>query len=248
MDLKLDDAPQTLKDATALGEELMSYLKQNKPEFVATPNPYLSPECSMWANWERGKRIAKQLTSQEKVVMVYHGTHSDFNINGICRKGFDPSRRRCQLFGSGEYFSSSIETALTFSAGTRAVVVSLALICPQTKFRKGFSTVFVDNPPLAREIAFCLPILVVYDNSPRLESSAIRPHPRPTERPHDSASPARWSARHCASGWWWMPEPCQICELIATFEDKDLLGTSDGSLALSDYSKQHAQQKEPLAT
>lgn len=240
--LKVIDAPATFKEAIVLAEEWIAELKQSRPDFVATLNPYLSPECSIWLNWERGRRIAKQLTSREEALMVYHGTHSDYNLNSICRTGFDSSLRRCQLFGSGEYFSSSMEVALTFAAGTRAIVVSLALMCPQTKFRKGFSTIFVDNPPLAQEISFCLPLLVVYDNSPRQEVAVASPHPRPTCASRD----AKWSARHCASGWWWMPNRCQICQLIAVLEDVAV--TTDGSLALSEFSKQHAKQNEPLVT
>lgn len=59
--------------------------------------------------------------------LAFHGT-AETNIQSICTNGFDPSRRRGQAYGPGEYFAVSPDTPLGYCGGGKKLLLNELLL------------------------------------------------------------------------------------------------------------------------
>lgn len=157
--------PTSIEDVRQLTQSLNSCLGRfDVPHMLGevTPNPHLSPSSALFNAWQRGCALSKTITKgQEEALLVFHGTHCDWNIHNICQNGFDPSRRHSQGLGSGEYFHATCAGALNYSAGTNTVIATLVLVSPFTKLRNNNTIAVVNNPP-DPIITFSLPIFTIH--------------------------------------------------------------------------------------
>jgi hypothetical protein len=98
-------------------------------------------------------------------VFAFHGTSANA-IVPICESGFDPTRRRGQVHGPGEYFgiTAAISHGYTVKAdssstGNKMMIIAFILRCDRVKTQQGFC--YVVNNPLDWSAAFNLPVAVV---------------------------------------------------------------------------------------
>ena len=84
-----------------------------------------------------------------------HPVHAPGNI---LWQGFDPTKRKGQGHGRGEYFTTSWATAQNYTRGTGAVVVCLII---RSKARFANTHVIVVDNPLDRSATYCLPFLLL---------------------------------------------------------------------------------------
>lgn len=128
-------------------------------------NPSLTEDSHLYQLWRHGIQVMKQLSPSGTMRVAYHGTHSEKLTSSICEHGFDPSRRRTQGFGAGEYFSGRPEGAIPYAAGTKQILCCIILNGPQTRTRRpaGFSSdiVICNNPPSRAGATFSLPIFTI---------------------------------------------------------------------------------------
>lgn len=170
--------------------------RHSGPDKVVTSNPHLVADSALWSRWLRGKSVAASLGKGDKVAVAYHGTHSEHNVDSICRTGFDPSRRKGQALGPGEYFAEHSRMSVSYAAATKALIVSLVLVCPQMSFHSKQCILVVNNPLDVDDITFCLPILVVYDNTPSANAS---------QAPARQTASEDGTAMNLTPTWWWLP-------------------------------------------
>ena len=72
----------------------------------------------------------KQLPSnsgQRNTILAFHGT-AEGNIQSICNNGYDPSRRKGQAHGAGEYFAVSPKTPLGYCRGGKKILLNELLL------------------------------------------------------------------------------------------------------------------------
>ena len=60
------------------------------------------------------------------VRIVFHGT-AEANVDIICEKGLDPTKRSGQAMGPGEYFGLDFNTALGYCKGGKKMLVFAVL-------------------------------------------------------------------------------------------------------------------------
>ncbi|CAF3869213.1 unnamed protein product [Rotaria sp. Silwood1] len=95
---------------------------------------------------------------------AFHGTSINA-IEPICKSGFDPTRRRGQVHGPGEYFGVTAAISHGYSKpdssslGSRMMIIAFILRCDRVKTQKGFCHVV--NNPVDWSAAFNLPVVVV---------------------------------------------------------------------------------------
>jgi hypothetical protein len=94
---------------------------------------------------------------------AFHGTESK-SIHAICTNGFDPSRRKRQLCGEGEYFGvtaaiSDGYCSLSTVDQTKSMLVTFILRCPQVSIIPGFC--YVVNNPVNWSHAYNLPVCII---------------------------------------------------------------------------------------
>ena len=65
--------------------------------------------------------------SDRKTCLAFHGT-ADANIDSICTKGYDPSRRSGQAHGPGEYFATTPATPLGYVQGGKRILLNELLL------------------------------------------------------------------------------------------------------------------------
>ena len=58
----------------------------------------------------------------KKLRLVFHGT-PEANIESICARGLDPTRRAGQAHGPGEYFGGDASVSLGYCRGGRKMIV-----------------------------------------------------------------------------------------------------------------------------
>ena len=90
---------------------------------------------------------------------AWHGTNSEAGVVGICHTGFDPSRRRGQAYGRGEYFGQNVTTSHSYAGGSCRMIVAFLLKVSETSTHGNFCYV-VDNPTDFK-LAYNLPVLVI---------------------------------------------------------------------------------------
>ena len=60
-------------------------------------------------------------------ILAFHGT-AEGNIQSICNNGYDPSRRKGQALGPGEYFAVSPGTPLGYCSGGKKILLNELLL------------------------------------------------------------------------------------------------------------------------
>ena len=76
---------------------------------------------------EEGKRCAG-MGDKYHIQIVFHGT-LESNIRNILHNGLDPSLRRGQAFGQGEYFAANPALPLQYCRGGKKMVVFAVITC-----------------------------------------------------------------------------------------------------------------------
>ena len=94
---------------------------------------------------------------------AFHGTPA-LSIKPICFDGFDPSRRRGQACGPGEYFGVTAPISHGYCRpvnpqGPFSMIIAFLVHCPQLSTRPGFCHVM--NNPIDWSHAFNIPVIVV---------------------------------------------------------------------------------------
>ncbi len=104
---------------------------------------------------------------------AWHGTGTDEAVVAICENGFDPTRRRGQACGPGEYFGVRAGVSHSPYAGdTGRLIVAFLLRGSHHSTREGFC--YVINNALDWMTSFCLPVAVV-DYKPGRRPLAFAP-------------------------------------------------------------------------
>ena len=65
--------------------------------------------------------------AHRKTCLAFHGTADD-NIDSICTNGYDPSRRRGQAHGPGEYFATTPLTPMNYVTGGKRMLLNELLL------------------------------------------------------------------------------------------------------------------------
>ena len=88
--------------------------RRNSPKILSvTLNPHAMPGKPLY------NRFMKEfMTAADKTLLVcMHGTNV-INIPSIMKNGLLPERRRQQVYGTGEYFSTNVENSLHYNRNT----------------------------------------------------------------------------------------------------------------------------------
>lgn len=99
------------------------------------------------------------LSTNDSYIFSWHGTGTKQNIHSICDVGFDPSLRRSQSYGPGEYFGVNPTVCRSFCASSNFIIVAVVACGPWLRSFDGRCHV-VENP-LCFKMTYVLPILVV---------------------------------------------------------------------------------------
>ena len=133
-------------------------------------NPGLSTGCPVMHKFMTGFNNVPQQVQQSKF-FAWHGT-SEAAIPLICNTGFDPSVRRGQAMGPGEYFGGVPSISHGYTKGSSRMLVACVLNVPGvttaghgSPWVAGSQYVVVNNP-VDFQTTFCLPLLVVTYNKP----------------------------------------------------------------------------------
>ena len=88
-------------------------------------NPSAKPGGQLF---ERFQTAWKGLNpGQRKTMLAFHGT-PEANIQSICINGFDPSRRRGQAYGPGEYFVKTPSVPMGYCQGGKKMLLCELLL------------------------------------------------------------------------------------------------------------------------
>ena len=85
--------------------------------------PAGQPAASQYAEF----RTAWERAQDKRIRMVFHGTPAH-NAHSIAQHGLDPSRRRGQAMGPGEYFGTDAGTSLEYCRGGNTMLVFAVLM------------------------------------------------------------------------------------------------------------------------
>ena len=89
---------------------------------------------------------ATSFRSKEYTILAFHGT-AEVNIQSICNNGYDPSRRKGQALGPGEYFAVSPNTPLGYCSGGKKILLNeLLLVQHGTHHTRQGDIVVMKNP------------------------------------------------------------------------------------------------------
>jgi len=103
----------------------------------------------------------QSLSILETLTFVWHGTKGNA-IPSICYNGFDPSYRRGQAYGPGEYFGLPENPGVSLGycdSSQMIIVAAILLINGVTKKVNNFC--YVVNNPSSFEYSYCIPLCVV---------------------------------------------------------------------------------------
>ena len=64
---------------------------------------------------------------QQITCLAFHGT-ADSNISNICQNGYDLKRRSRQVYGAGEYFTTSPDIAKSYCKGGKRMLLNELLL------------------------------------------------------------------------------------------------------------------------
>ena len=121
-------------------------------------SPCLMSRGSAFVRYMRARLLALHSVPE----YLWHGTAGS-NIADICENGFDPSKRRGQAHGPGEYFSPNSNFSDGYShadaSGCKRMLLCSVLPGPHTQ--KADENIVVVNNPADRRLSYCLPVCVV---------------------------------------------------------------------------------------
>lgn len=63
----------------------------------------------------------------QKTCLAFHGT-PEGNIDSICKRGYDQSKRSAQAHGPGEYFATTPDTSMSYCSGGKKVLLNELLM------------------------------------------------------------------------------------------------------------------------
>lgn len=86
-------------------------------------------------------RFISSCVPGEVVAVVFHGTNVA-NVDSILKSGLDPSCRKRQLHGPGEYFGITPQVALQYCCGKRQLIVFAVILPAAARFG---NTVVIEN-------------------------------------------------------------------------------------------------------
>ncbi|CAF3368395.1 unnamed protein product [Rotaria sp. Silwood2] len=130
-------------------------------------NPYLlEKSCESLTRFYKGVESIgnKSPPDLARGIFAFHGTSVDA-IEPICKSGFDPSRRRGQVHGPGEYFGITAAISHGYckrsnaSTNNQTMIIAFILQCDRVTTKPGFC--YVVNNPIDWSAAFNLPVAVV---------------------------------------------------------------------------------------
>jgi hypothetical protein len=99
------------------------------------------------------------------MIFAWHGTEES-NIDAICRRGFDPSRRRGQQYGPGEYFGITSTASYGYCKGGSFLVATLLLDGEWLSKTNAVNAYLVNNDSDFSH-SFCLPLFIVNFGTPK---------------------------------------------------------------------------------
>jgi len=88
-------------------------------------NPHAKPGGTLFNKFKN--KYLSLPKHQRTTQLAFHGT-AEANIQSICTNGFDPSRRRGQALGPGEYFAVSPDTPMGYCAGGKKMLLNELLL------------------------------------------------------------------------------------------------------------------------
>lgn len=105
-------------------------------------NPAAMPDGELYRRFKE----AQEKAGDKSVRLVFHGTRED-NIEDICRKGLDPSRRGAngQAHGPGEYFAENPSISVPYCAGGKKMIVFAVLMDKSGLTKRDGSGIVVVN-------------------------------------------------------------------------------------------------------
>ncbi|CAF1228802.1 unnamed protein product [Adineta steineri] len=157
--------PQLFQEAEAFIKD--SWPSTLPPIIRVDNNKYLNEtECvSLRRFYEGAKSIDNKLPPDvTRGFFAFHGTLTNA-VEPICKEGFDPTRRRGQVYGPGEYFGVTAAISHGYSklddetSSIRMMLITFILRCDRVKTQTGFC--YVVNNPVDCSSAFNLPVAVV---------------------------------------------------------------------------------------
>lgn len=88
-------------------------------------NPHAKPGGALYKDFIA---VRDQLpVADRKTCLAFHGS-PDQNIDSICAKGYDSSKRSVQAYGSGEYFATTPSTPMTYCKGGKRLLLNELLL------------------------------------------------------------------------------------------------------------------------
>jgi len=189
-----------------LDSKLLDIVERGK-QFVTDNWPVDLPKVENIC-WNPGLRTGSESLSRFQLALTkvsdginngffaWHGT-SENVIEKICDTGFDPTKRRGQVYGEGEYFGVDASVSRGYSRGCNHLIVAYILQSPAVRVVQGFC--YVVNNPTNWEFSYCLPLLVVSfgpgSNSPFFVNQS--PLPSAAACPKQPSQPLfRWHWKH----------------------------------------------------
>jgi hypothetical protein len=156
-----------------LGPSVANQLCQSAEQFARTNwssklptidriemNPCLVQDCPCVKRFFQGAGISSgDAISGLNTRFAFHGTTPE-NVISICHNGFQPSRRRSNANGYGEYFGSTGEVSHGYCKGTNHMIVALIVRNGEVN-ESGGTYCIVMNPKSDTGASYCLPVAVV---------------------------------------------------------------------------------------
>ena len=122
-----------LRDNDRLLEELQSYCASSEFTSFCTSAGLVGPVVR-WKDPGNGvfrfwMACQGLLSSTSSLGLVFHGTRKA-NIQSILENGLDPTKRKGQAYGPGEYFSTTPSASISYCKGELQMMLFLVVITP----------------------------------------------------------------------------------------------------------------------
>ena len=127
--------------------EVEKWLKQftNLKVVKITENDHAKPPDGQLFKKFKSKALSLP-KDQRRTCLAFHGTSST-NINSICTNGYDPSRRRGQSYGAGEYFATTPDTPFTYCRGGKQMLLNELLLGQAGTHHTQYGNIIVMKDP-----------------------------------------------------------------------------------------------------
>jgi len=126
--------------------EVDKYLQQfsNLKVVKIEENAHAKPGGSLYNKFK--DKYWKLSKHQQTTQLAFHGT-AEANIQSICANGFDPSRRRGQAYGPGEYFAITPDIPMRYCGGGKKLLLNELLLGQQGKHHTRYYEIVVMKDP-----------------------------------------------------------------------------------------------------